>query len=229
MKPVRRHAHDPIFSENPFGSVAHKVLPVASNGENLEILYYRTGWRRLDLDTETIKRRHTAALIILDGQRVGSLQANEFRVSSSLISNEFLYEMDNHSQETFNLADVICANWESIWEISDYGDIVELSGAWMSAPFSRRGRFSAAVNVLIQRLFKGRSLLILKAFPLEYEGRVTGANAGSFHRRQKAMKRHYERILGVSPFPGADGENGWMYSVPDRFNTMISPPTGRRE
>jgi hypothetical protein len=97
----------------------------------------------------------------------------------------------------------------------------------MSAPFSKRGRFSAAVNTLIGRLFKGRSLLILKAFPIEYEGRVTAENSDSFLRRQRAMKHHYQRILAVFPLPGIDGERGWMYSIPERLRNIISPPQGR--
>jgi hypothetical protein len=62
---------------------------------------------------------------------------------------------------------VIRAHWDDISDISNYGDIVELSRAWMAAPFSKQGRFSAAANTLIDHLFKGRSLLIIKAFPLE--------------------------------------------------------------
>jgi hypothetical protein len=225
VKRIRRHDHDPVF---PNGiSKAYRVLPVAIDAEHLEVRYHRTGWRRLGYEMNGIKRRHTVALIFTDGQHVGSLDAYEFRVAAFTSSNEFLEKMDGHSQATYDIANVICANWEDVSEISDYGDIVELNRVWMSAPFSKRGRFSAAANTLIGHLFKGRSLLILKAFPLEYEGEVTDENAASFLRRQKAMKRHYQRIFDVSAFPGTDGEGGWMYSVPERLRDIISPPSGR--
>ena len=70
-------------------------------------------------------------LILADGQQAGSLDINEFRVSRFIDSSEFLDDMDSVSQATFNFADVICANWDDISEISDYGDIVELNRAWM--------------------------------------------------------------------------------------------------
>ena len=222
---IPRHDRDPVLSDG----VAHpqKVIPVAFGREPLEVRYHRTGWRHLSFEVNEIKRCHTAALILTDGQHVGSLEVNEFRVAPSLTSNEFLEGMDTDSQATYDLADVLCANWYEIGAISDFGDIVELKRAWMSARFSNRGRFAAAANALIGRLFKRRSLLILKAFPLEYEGNVTEGNNDSFILRQRAMKRYYQKIFGVLPFPGTDGENGWMYSVPERLRDIIPSPLGR--
>jgi len=225
MERVRRHDRDPVFPDGL--SEPHKVIPVAFDGEHLEVRYHRTGWRRLSYETNDIKQRHTEALIFIDGQHVGSFDVNEFRVAAFTSSSEFFEEMDSHTQATHNLADVICTNWEDISEISDYGDIVELNRAWMSRPFSKSGRFSAAANTLITNLLKGRSLMILKAFPLEYEGKVTDENRDLFLHRQRAMKRHYQRIFAVSAFPGIDGESGWMYSVPEQFRGIISPPSGR--
>lgn len=225
MERVRRHDRDPVFPDGL--SEPHKVIPVAFEGEHLEIRYHRTGCRRLSYETNDIKRRHTEAFIFIDGQHGGSFEVNEFRVSACTSSSEFLEEMDSHTQATYNLADVICANWEDVSEISDYGDIAELNRAWMSDHFSRSGRFSAAANTLIAHLLKDRSLLILKAFPLEYEGKVTDKNRDSFLHRQRAMKRHYQRIFVVSAFPGIDGDDGWMYSVPEQFSGIICPPSGR--
>lgn len=225
MNRIHRHDHDPVFPEGL--TQARIPLPVAFEGEHLEVRYHRTGWRRLNVDFNTVKRRQTSALIVTDGQHVGSLEINEYRIATFTESGEFLEEMDAHSHATYNLADVICGNWEEVSEISDYGDIVELNRAWMSAAFSNARRFSAAANTLIDNLYRNRSLLILKAFPLEYEGKVAARNEASFLRRQKAMQRHYSRIFGVAPFPGADGRAGWMYSIPPHLSDIISQPSGR--
>lgn len=227
MKRIRRHDRDPVLADGTPHPL--KILPVAFDEERLEVHYHRTGWRHLDYEIDRVKQRHTVVLILADGQQAGSLDINEFRVSRFIDSSEFLDDMDSVSQATFNFADVICANWDDISEISDYGDIVELNRAWMESSLSGRGRFSAATNSLIGHLFKGRSLLMLKAFPLEYEGKVAIENKESFLHRQRAMMRHYQRILAVSPFPGGDGKDGWMYSVPGHLKGLISPPSGRAE
>jgi len=226
MQRIHRHDRDPIFPDHLAN--AQKILPVAFDGGLLEIRYHRTGWRRLGYEINEIKRRRTAALIFSNGQHMGSLEANEYRVAAFTNSDEFLDEMDSDSQETYDLAAVICANWQDVSEISEYGDIAEVRRIWISTLLSKRGCFSVVAKMLMERLLKSRSLLVLKAFPLEYEGRVTEANQEFFLRRQRAMKRHYQRIFSVSPFPGADGAAGWMYSAPERLRGVISSPSGRR-
>lgn len=159
-----------------------------------------------------------------DDQRAGSLAINEYRIATFAGSRYFLDEMDAHSHATYNLADVIIRHWEDVSEISDYGDIVELDRAWMMAAHSSEGCFSAAANVLIEKLYRNRSLLILKAFPLEYENKITDGNEAAFLRRQKAMQRHYSKIFDVTPFPGSDGGDGWMYSIPKHLRGVIAQP-----
>jgi hypothetical protein len=55
----------------------------------------------------------------------------------------------------------------------------------------------------------------LKAFPLEFENRLTGASSAAarskFDNRRRAMQRHYSHRLGVSSFPGKFGDDGWMW------------------
>ncbi|TBY68943.1 hypothetical protein E0H51_31535 [Rhizobium leguminosarum bv. viciae] len=66
---------------------------------------------------------------------------------------------------------------------------------------------------------KKMALLILKAFPLEFEGRSgdqSGRNMADlpeFRRRQLAMKRHYRRILDVKNSAGEKDAEGWMWRV----------------
>ena len=64
--------------------------------------------------------------------------------------------------------------------------------------------------------------MLLKAFPLEYRGKVTAENAAAFARRQNALMRLFERRLSMQALMG--GENGWMWR---NFN-YPTPPRKRR-
>lgn len=110
-------------------------------------------------------------------------------------------------------------------EISDYGDIVELRRVWMRPAFSSKGRLATAITALLDQQFSERSMLILKAFPLEYECKVTDKNEELFRRRQRAMMRHYSRVFGVNPLPGSAGDDGWMYEIPVGLSTFIPSPS----
>jgi hypothetical protein len=53
--------------------------------------------------------------------------------------------------------------------------------------------------------------MVLKAFPLEYEGKITAENRAAFGRRQLALIRLYERRLGFRPVPHkALADEGWV-------------------
>jgi two-component sensor histidine kinase len=74
--------------------------------------------------------------------------------------------MDAHFHATYNLAEVICGNWEDVSEISDYGDIVELNRAWMSASVqaiaNQTLRHSPAPSEFAQK-FNGRIQALARA------------------------------------------------------------------
>jgi hypothetical protein len=65
--------------------------------------------------------------------------------------------------------------------------------------------------------------MILKAFPLEYEGNVTATNEAAFKRRQAALIRYYTSTLDMLPFPGTTGADGWMYALPERLQHIVGP------
>jgi len=88
---------------------------------------------------------------------------------------------------------------------------------------------SDAIWVLIGRFVKRElpprrraCIMLLKAFPLEYRGKVTAENAAAFARRQNALMRLFERRLSMQALMG--GENGWMWR---NFN-YPTPPRKRR-
>lgn len=73
------------------------------------------------------------------------------------------------------------------------------------------------------------AILVLKAFPLEYEGySVRGEEDGvdyevAFRRRRRALMRMFARS-GFEQFPGDAGQDGWMLRVADRVQGMVTQP-----
>lgn len=73
------------------------------------------------------------------------------------------------------------------------------------------------------------AILVLKAFPLEYEGYCSREGKDgvdydvAFRRRQKALFRVFDQE-GFEPFPGASGQVGWMLRVADRPQGIVTPP-----
>jgi hypothetical protein len=73
---------------------------------------------------------------------------------------------------------------------------------------------AAAAEALIRRRYQGRfSVMVMKAFPSEYEGEVEEGSPleRGFAARQKATERLHTRALGVRPLPGAYVADGWMW------------------
>jgi hypothetical protein len=67
------------------------------------------------------------------------------------------------------------------------------------------------INALLKRIRHSMAVIILKAFPLDYEGKVTEETQLAFARRQRALGRLYHRRLGVEPGPHKElAEAGWM-------------------
>jgi hypothetical protein len=112
----------------------------------------------------------------------------------------------------------------NLFEITELGTVLELERAWVAPTDASRERFQAACDALL-KLAPKRALLLLKAYPLEYEGRVTAENAGAQARRQRALIRLYRQSMGAEPLPAPAGDEGWMYLIPERLRTELRQPT----
>ena len=114
-------------------------------------------------------------------------------------------------------------HWDELWEVTDYGTVLEFERAWMNRRWADAELFGAASKALLGRV-SHRAILVLKAYPLEYESRVTDANADAQRRRQLALMRLYRSVLGVDRFPGSAGNRGWMFAIPERLRDVICKP-----
>jgi hypothetical protein len=68
---------------------------------------------------------------------------------------------------------------------------------------------------LLQRVCRrGVAAIVLKAFPLEYEGNTTNENGAALERRQRALVRLYQRRLGFQPVSDPPlAHEGWMLKL----------------
>ena len=179
-----------------------------------------------------VRMREIPGWIEINGQRGGLLNFVEY-VPDILIDNtEFFESMDLHAQATSDLAAVLCDGWEYVsTDVSDHGPILEFRTAWMAPSFARGGVWATLAERVIEKVFPKHALLVMKAFPLEYEGRApVGTPAhGGLVSRQAAMKRYYMRLFGVRPFPGEAGEEGWLWRVNPQLKNVIPPPNDWRK
>jgi hypothetical protein len=154
---------------------------------------------------------------VSNGQVIGGFQLCAFHADTFTSSALFLEALDSGSQATFAVGETICAHWEYVEDLTDYGDILELRRVWIAPARSKPGRLAKAISAVVEAMHPAHALMILKAFPLEYEGIVTDANEVAFKHRQAALMRYYRASLGTLPFPGDTGADGWMYAIPERL------------
>lgn len=149
----------------------------------------------------------------------------EFKVEVA----ELLWEdCDAESNELNDIACTIAQAWdvdEFQYDVCDCGNPVVLTHVWVS-PAHPHTPWQTIVEDVVERITPKYSVLLLKAFPLEYCGEGTQK---TFKRRHAAMKRHYSRRLGVSSIPGKIGDSGWMYRFrPALQSFMPKPKTPRK-
>ena len=118
--------------------------------------------------------------------------------------------MDADSAGAMAVAEAVRSVWD-VTMLSCYGPLLEFRLAWMLRSAARESIWAKAAERLITAHSSFCfSALLLKAFPLEYEGRVSEAPV-AFELRQRAMMRLYRRVLDVRPLPGWAGREGWMW------------------
>lgn len=132
---------------------------------------------------------------------------------------DFVDVADSNSQEDYEMAAAVGECWSDECDNPlDYGSIAVFHRLVIPHPIPL---LWDTIRAAIKREFSRRTaMLILKAFPLEWENRFHDQNApgqDDFERRLKAMAKHYQRHLGVSPMPVYPGLGAWFW-LPVRFD-----------
>ena len=148
-----------------------------------------------------------------NGERVGTIQLHEWHPGLLVPNDDFFWAMDERDDETCAVAKVLIEAWD-IQELIEAGPILEFSSLWMHPDHSKGSVWAPALEALIRRRYRNRfSVMVLKAFPIEYSGAVPGGSPleKGFVSRSRAMQRLHARVIGAASLPGELGDCGWMW------------------
>ncbi len=161
-------------------------------------------------------------------QRVGAFELATYDPNGCSDNEEFIDLMDADTGYEADLSCVLSNCWRDIvMEVTAFGPILSFQSAWISQCVSQRGLLAAVLEAFIVRHFANFSILVLKPFPLEYEGRVdSSAKDRATDIRQKAMIRYYSTTLGVDLLPGC--REPWMWRPSSRIASFVTRPRMRR-
>jgi hypothetical protein len=175
-----------------------------------------------------VRRRELFCWFEIAGERVGALHLIEFTPDVGIDNFEFLDTMDADYHADAVLAEVLCSGWEDLsLAVFCYGPILEFRLAWIAQRYARRVHWAAVAERLIETEFPRHSILVMKAFPLEYESQSPAGSPAhdGLIARQAAMVRYYRKLFGVQPFPGPVGKEGWLWRTAPRVVNVIDPPS----
>lgn len=225
---IRRGPEFPDFINHEIACNQKHPLSFKLNINNSSILlrYRKTRWQRIG-ENGVVKRSKLFCWIEIEEKNVGAVLLEVFQVDSFIGDYDFWETMDRDSIEDSHLADVLCTQWADISiSISDFGPIIEFRSAWMHPQYAHSAIWAVAAKLLISRHFKQYSLLVMKAFPLEYVDNVPdGANCiVGLRQRQAAMTRHYMKLFDVMPMLGPPGVDGWLFGPASRLSGIIPLP-----
>jgi hypothetical protein len=209
----------------PAGKKSLKVIDNSATGGFIGV-YERGPFRNMleDDDSTQIMKRKTYCWLFKGKQEVGALKMVEYDVRM-LFDDEFAEYLDRYSMEEATFSSVICSAWPTMADdVVIYGSIVHFTRLWVAPAYARHGEWADIANRILALTERSRALLVLKAFPLEYEAHGNRALNAAAGRRQRALVRHYRRLLDLKPLPGSAGETGWMYSIPIRRQRLIPDP-----
>lgn len=198
-------------------------LPTIQLGPDLRIEYSLSAPEPVGLydvpldELLSVIRRQACDAWIFDGQAiVGGIQLKRYSIPA-FVDNDYVVDiMDMDEQEEYELAHALAFEFEDIGEeIGAYGDLVEIRRVWIKPGSGIAGRSCDAVNALIGAFCPDFAMIVLKAFPLEYENFADRADSkhlvDSLDRRRMAMMRLYAQSYGVRPMMGSLENDGWMF------------------
>ncbi len=129
----------------------------------------------------------------------------------------FVGAADVITQQDYEMAEFVSELWSDNDHPLQYGNIILFDR--LSIPVPDPLIWSCLLRAIDKQFSKKGALIVLKAFPLEFEARNEDepgrsmADFPEFDRRQIAMKRHYRRMLGMNNSVGENDAKGWMWRV----------------
>jgi hypothetical protein len=220
----------------PFRSVDYQdaaKLPRIELDEELYIEYSASApsfvggmYPNPDATLDMLRRQECTAWVFLNGSVVGGAVLKRYMIPPYMDNDEFLELMDADSGAEHELSAALDSQFGEIGGVGAYGDVLLLDRMWLARIPRLAGLSAEMVNALVSAFCPEFAIIILKAYPLEYEG-MFSENADlserevMFQKRRRAMMRLYEREFGVVALRTEYGENGWMYRVRTGLEDII--------
>jgi hypothetical protein len=211
---IRRTAALPSFASDEVSRRARYPRELTLPGSDA-VLRYRVSRQRADEDYgDCLLRRELFAWLTIQDSRIGAFELNEYDPNGCAGNDQFMMVMDACEQFEADMSRVLCDEWHDlILDVTHAGPILDFRNAWITPERAHANIFATASRALIDEFSPHHSILVMKAFPLEYTGEVPDRSPlrKAVAQRQKAMIRHYRRIFGVRPFRGKHGKEGWLW------------------
>jgi hypothetical protein len=146
---------------------------------------------------------------------VGVADLTEWRLPTFPVPRDFWELADDISLEDSEFAEVVCSFWPDYEFPSDYGNLLNFVRLAIDTKRDRGRRALKMLGEFLDVEAKRRvSLMVLKAFPLEFESELPEEEVRrheQFAHRLRAMLRVYERDLGAKPIPDQATYPGFMW------------------
>jgi hypothetical protein len=211
-----------------------RPLPTSLEADGYEVVFTRRRWNHLHDETiveeplvfhDLVRMRETEATVTKDGRLVARVAFTEY--DAELISPWTFYSaLDNWSASSEELATILLSEWSDLsYSVTCYGRVVEVQHVWLEVGHSRPRVWQPVLRGLLDRVRRYTSVIVAKAFPLEYEGSLGGTPKyrRAFERRRRAMIRYYGQ-LGLTPLPGPPGRKGWLWRPRPGLEEIVEAP-----
>lgn len=226
MKSIRRTSALPDFASYE-ASTKRKYPRSLRVGDGPDVLRYRLSrpWPVGDIE-DGILRVEFFGWLVRNRRRVGAFELSSYEVIGCGNNSDFWEIMDCDALQESQLATVLCDCWRDVvFSIGIQGPILHFASAWIRPDLADGSQFAQIANAILDGPFAGRSILVLKGYPIEYAGEVPDGSEllPALQRRQSAMRRYYRQVFDVAPLPGKHGDDGWLW----RANSPhVEPPDG---
>ena len=208
----------------------HSFIIQRDSQEPITVRYRRSRWWDMSEGDRWIRVRSIYTALYLKAEPVGMLEFHEYEVASFVLDEDFFQILDDYSSIGAEMAKALISCWSDIADdLGAYGTILDFRRAWMRPDQTKFSIWAEAAKLIITKEFLKHSVMIMKAFPLEYEGRSTEGSRAMRKRRQRAMIRHYRKLFDVNPLPGQAGREGWLFRIPNRLQGLMIQPEVQKE
>lgn len=208
----------------------HKYLYVVPVSHGVELHHRLTKNRSVGLSKKAVLKTEFFGWLMASGKRVGALQVFRYDPDRCSSNEHFCEVMDREDGDAAKLALMLSDFWEDVpSDLTWAGPILDFRFAWVDRGFPSGDLLRDACRLVKNQVFPKYSIGVMKAAPLEYldhedeDDEYDCSLSEPFRRRQAAMMRLYSRALGVRPFPGEPGTDGWMWELHPKFSRSVMP------